>query len=178
MHQRSTSCASISSAGNRRRGTRSCAVVYRARPHAPNARVAPRSSPWVRFPASQWSPRHPSRFAAQATPCAWFPLETPTTPLLDAPRPSGLSIRCHAPRILKAPMGCSISGLHHHSPLHHRPPAAASGVGGRICSHFRHRTLDTPHRGLAVRFGVAQFLFCHQRPSICLRHNESLIEGT
>ena len=46
----------------------------------------------------------PSFFAAHATPWAWFPLDTPTTPRVRSPS-SRSDSRCQAPLILNAPIG-------------------------------------------------------------------------
>ena len=72
-----------------------------------------------------------ARCAAQATPCAWLPLDTPTTPRARSSSDRSVS-RCHAPRILNAPTGCRLSALAHTV----APPIStgSSGVGGRIAA--------------------------------------------
>src|SRR5664279_5154191 len=64
----------------------------------------------------------PTRDAASATPCAWFPADAATTP---AARSLAVSreIRTYAPRILNEPVRCRFSHLRNTGPA----TAAASG---------------------------------------------------
>ena len=52
----------------------------------------------------------PSRRAARATPWAWLPDEWLTTPAARADGGS-VAMALYAPRSLKAPIGCSVSGF-------------------------------------------------------------------
>ena len=73
----------------------------------------------------------PSFFAAHATPWAWFPLDTPTTPRARSASFRSDS-RCQAPRILNAPTGCSISALH--QSVTPSTSSGNNGVLGRIAA--------------------------------------------
>ena len=89
---------------------------------APSARVAATLTPAADSGITRTA-RIPNARAAYATAWAWLPLDGAITPRRSSS--VNAAILVYAPRILKAPIGCSDSGLSQTSPAHR---AGNSGV--------------------------------------------------